>query len=345
MENKLISVVVPVYKVEPYINKCLDSLILPNKWLEKMEVIAVNDGTPDQSAEMAREYEKRYPSVFRVIDKDNGGHGSAWNRGLKEASGKYIRFLDSDDWFTTSEFIKLLEKLETLDVDIIISNYNRYYVERDTFEPMVITELEPDIIYEASELKWNDQPWEVANFWRCTYRTRMLQQNQPLFVEKVFYDDIKLSIASVIQAQKVCYIDLTIYNYLLGRPGQTMNPEVQKKNYLFKFIVQKDIFDFYLAHPVSGEGRNAYLSSKIKAWLLYEFYQFSRFPYRESRTRLAEWKTYYQKLAGVIGLNTYPLNSIKLYFTLPFPVYYFSRKWKDRLTGGDEGIGFDVWAQ
>lgn len=343
MENKLISVVVPVYKVEPYINKCLDSLILPDEWMEKLEVIAVNDGTPDRSAEMAREYEKRYPSVFRVIDKENGGHGSAWNRGLKEASGKYIRFLDSDDWFTTSEFIKLLEKLETLDVDIIISNYNRYYVERDTFEPMVITELEPDVIYEASDLKWNDQPWEVAYFWRCTYRTRMLQQNQPLFVEKVFYDDIKLGIASVIQAQKVCYIDLTIYNYLLGRPGQTMNPEVQKKNYVFKFIVQKDIFNYYLSHPVSGDGRNAYLSGKIKAWLLFEFYQFSRFPYHESKARLMEWKVYYQKLAKRIGLNNYPLNSIKLFFSVPFPVYFFSRKMKDQLSGRDQGIGYDTW--
>lgn len=341
--NKLITVVVPVYKVEAYIRKCLDSLILPDEWMNKLEVLVVNDGTPDRSADMAREYEKMYPYVFRVIDKENGGHGSAWNRGLKEASGKYVRFLDSDDWFTTAAFIKLLEKLERIDVDIVISNYNRYYVERDEYEPMVISTLDTDIIYDAASLNWNEQPWEVANFWRCTYRTRMLQQHQPLFVEKVFYDDIKLCIASVIYAQKVCYVDQIIYNYLLGRPGQTMSPAIQKKNYLFKFIVQKDIFDFYLANPVSGEGRNAYLSSKIKAWLLYEFYQFSRFPYRESKTRLAEWKTYYQKLAGAIGLNTYPLNSIKLYFTVPFPVYYFSRKLKDQILGGDQGIGYDTW--
>ena len=156
------TVVVPVYKVEQYINKCLDSLILPQEWMSRLEVLVMNDGTPDRSAEMAKEYEKRYPGVFRVIDKENGGHGSAWNRGLAEATGKYLRFLDSDDWFTTTEFVKLLEKLDTLDVDIAISNYSRYYVQRDEFEPMPITGLVPDRIYDAAELNWNEQ----LIFWR-----------------------------------------------------------------------------------------------------------------------------------------------------------------------------------
>ena len=95
--NKLLTVVVPVYKVERYINKCLDSLILPDEQMDLVEVIVVNDGTPDQSAVMAKEYERRFPNSFRVIDKENGGHGSAWNRGVAEATGKYLRFLDSDD--------------------------------------------------------------------------------------------------------------------------------------------------------------------------------------------------------------------------------------------------------
>ena len=97
--EKLLTVVVPVYKVEKYINKCLDSLVVPDKQMERLEVLAVNDGTPDNSALMAKEYEKKYPQTFKVIDKENGGHGSAWNRGVAEATGKYIKFLDSDDWF------------------------------------------------------------------------------------------------------------------------------------------------------------------------------------------------------------------------------------------------------
>lgn len=79
--NKLLTIVIPVYKVEQYINKCLDSLILSEDLMEKLEVIIVNDGTPDNSAELSREYTMRYPQTFRQIDKENGGHGSAWNVG------------------------------------------------------------------------------------------------------------------------------------------------------------------------------------------------------------------------------------------------------------------------
>ena len=74
--------------------------MLDEELMNKLEVIIVNDGTPDNSAEMSREYVKRYPLTFRQIDKENGGHGSAWNVGLKESTGYYLRFLDSDDLLT-----------------------------------------------------------------------------------------------------------------------------------------------------------------------------------------------------------------------------------------------------
>ena len=78
------TVVVPVYKVEKYINKCLDSLIVPDEQMKKLEVICVNDGTPDNSAIMAKEYVKRYPDTFQVIDKENGGHGSVKPFGIPQ---------------------------------------------------------------------------------------------------------------------------------------------------------------------------------------------------------------------------------------------------------------------
>ena len=128
--QKLLSIVIPVYKVEPYINKCLDSLVLAPELMEKLEVIIVNDGTPDNSAEMSREYVKRYPKTFRQIDKENGGHGSAWNVGLKEASGKYLRFLDSDDWFTNLD--RLLTDLEECETDIV---FNPFVKDRNRTKP------------------------------------------------------------------------------------------------------------------------------------------------------------------------------------------------------------------
>ena len=88
--------------------------------MQKIEVLVVNDGTPDHSADIAREYEKQYPETFQVIDKANGGHGSAWNRGLKEAKGTYISFLDSDDWYTNFE--DFVRELDGCDVDLVFTN-------------------------------------------------------------------------------------------------------------------------------------------------------------------------------------------------------------------------------
>ena len=344
MENKLMTVVVPVYKVEQYINKCLDSLVLPEEWMQKLEVLVVNDGTPDRSAEMAREYEVKYPATFRIIDKENGGHGSAWNRGVEEANGKYLRFLDSDDWFTTTEFIKLLERLDKMDVDLVISNYNRYWVQKDQFEPMPVVGLSSGTVLDADFLNWGEMPWEITSFWRCTYRTAMLREERPLFVEKVFYDDMKLTIVSIILAKTVCYLDLAVYNYLLGRPGQTMTPENQRKHFLHKFTVLKDYFDFYLSHPVSSDCKNAFMDRRIKYYLHNIFYQFSRFPFKASKRYLAEWKEYYLKLAGKVGLDTYPYASVKYFFTLPFPVFYYGRLLKDSLTGGDKELSYVDWS-
>ena len=107
--HKVLSIVIPVYKVEKFIRQCLDSVIVSPEEMEQIEVIVVNDGTPDNSSVIAHEYAEKYPNSIKVIDKENGGHGSAWNVGLKLATGKYLRFLDSDDWLSNlSEFISIL---------------------------------------------------------------------------------------------------------------------------------------------------------------------------------------------------------------------------------------------
>ena len=129
--SKLLSIIIPVYKVEPYINKCLDSLllyktdekgkqVLDRERMEQMDILIINDGTPDRSAEMSREYVARYPEYFRQIDKENGGHGSVWNMGVMEAKGKYIKFLDSDDWFENLDL--LIDKLNETDADIVLTH-------------------------------------------------------------------------------------------------------------------------------------------------------------------------------------------------------------------------------
>ena len=188
--QKLLTIVVPVYKVEPYINKCLDSCVLEDEnMMSQLEVIIVNDGTPDNSAEMSREYVKRYPNTFRQIDKENGGHGSAWNVGLKEATGKYLRFLDSDDWLTNLD--KLMKKLLMCDADCVLTHMNNYHEDTEKNDKWAITSSGYDTLLKLDNFdfkKLNDKT-NAFNFWFCTYKTSILKPLQPLFMEKVMYDD------------------------------------------------------------------------------------------------------------------------------------------------------------
>lgn len=227
--EKLLSVVVPVYKVEPYIDKCLSSLILEDPALmDALEVIIVNDGTPDNTAEMSREYVKRYPGTFRQIDKENGGHGSAWNVGLKEATGKYLRFLDSDDWLMNLD--RLMQDLNGCDADIVLNRYNIVLVsENRTVEKR--NPVESGIVTPIVESEWGlvERGLNTVYFWRAVYKTGILKPLLPLFAEKVMFDDAILTWAPLVHGRTFVAFDYVVYNYLLGRPGQSMSAIQDRK--------------------------------------------------------------------------------------------------------------------
>ena len=223
--DKLLTIVVPVYKVEKYINKCLDSLIVPDDQMKKIEVIVVNDGTPDNSAIMAKEYERKYPETFRVIDKENGGHGSAWNRGVAEAKGKYLRFLDSDDWFDNNDFPILINKLQSCEADVVFCNIDKHFIKSNRVVKQTLAPMKNGETIRIADFNWStlENIPRVFDFWFCTYRTSMLKNVHPLFLEKIYYDDAILFIAPMILSETFVYYDLTIYHYLLERDGQTVN--------------------------------------------------------------------------------------------------------------------------
>ena len=109
--KKILTVLIPVYNTEKYIKRCLDSLI-DESIIDNIEILIVSDGSKDNSILIAKDYEKKYPNSIKIIEKENGGHGSTINKGLEIATGKYFRVLDSDDWFNTSDFVKLVNYIK-----------------------------------------------------------------------------------------------------------------------------------------------------------------------------------------------------------------------------------------
>ena len=122
-----VSVIVPVYNVEKYLDKCLDSLA--NQTLKDLEIIIVNDGSPDNSEDIIKKYTKKYKN-FKYYKKENGGLSSARNYGIKYASGDYIAFLDSDDYVKSDMYEKMYEKAIKGNYDLVVCDIDYLYPDK-----------------------------------------------------------------------------------------------------------------------------------------------------------------------------------------------------------------------
>ena len=122
--DKILTVVIPTYNMESYLEKCLDS-VLVEQVIGLIEVMIVNDGSKDSSLLIAKRYQNRYPGSIVVVDKKNGNYGSCLNLAFSLAKGKYIRTLDADDCFDSIELVKFIEKLCSLpeNIDLVLTNY------------------------------------------------------------------------------------------------------------------------------------------------------------------------------------------------------------------------------
>lgn len=316
--DKLLTIVIPVYKVEAYINKCLDSLIIAPELMEKMDVLIINDGTPDRSADMSREYVKRFPGIFRQIDKDNGGHGSVWNMGVKEAYGKYTKFLDSDDWLENLDV--MIQKLERTDADLVITS-SISHCPGNVLWKLEIKDMEFDRVYDADQFDWlGNRSHGNYIFHHCAiYKTEMFRQYLPLFLERQPYDDVILSVAPIIGAKTLVAWNLDVYQYLMDREGQSISLEVQRKNVNAKIKVHKSTIDFIETHPIdSASTKKTYLSAKLPKLYCYGYRALMDFlPYKEAKQHSKEWDAWVREKNPQMRPRW-----IRLYRALPFPLYW-----------------------
>lgn len=330
--NKLLSIIIPVYKVEPYINKCLDSLllyktdesgkqVLDRERMELMDILIINDGTPDRSAEMSREYVVRYPEYFRQIDKENGGHGSVWNMGVMEAKGKYIKFLDSDDWLQNLDLF--LDKLQHTDSDLVLTS-TRCHCENNEVWKQNILEMEFYHPYDTDTFDWLGNPTHNYLLHHCScYKTSVFRQYMPgLFLEKQPYDDVVLWPAAMIGAKTIEAFDFPLYNYLMDRPGQSISIEVQKKNLWASIKSHKHTIEFYEKHPVkAGTTKDLYIRHRLPRSYNSYYRSSVNYPYFDGKKLAKEWDEWVRKTNPQIKTIW-----IKMYRSMPYCMYYLTVK-------------------
>ena len=210
MEKYKVSVIIPVWGVEKYISKCLDSLV--NQTLEEIEIIVVNDGSLDNSQKIIDEYVKKYPTKVKSFIKENGGQGSARNFGLKKANGEYIGYVDSDDFVELDMYEKMYNKAKEKNLDIVICG--SYNVDENNNNKVVDLDK---IIFE--DKKTNSFFGRMA-VWNKIYKKEIVEKLE--FRSKVWYEDLDFTLKALSNAKKIDYINEPFYDYLI-REGSTMN--------------------------------------------------------------------------------------------------------------------------
>lgn len=216
--GKILTIAIPMFNMEKYIQRCLDSLLIndPNLFKE-LEIIVINDGSKDKSLAIAKSYESRFPEVIRVIDKANGNYGSCLNVAFKEAKGTYFRTLDADDWFDTEEltrYITFLRKL-TETPDLILTNYIIEYNNRTEqhFLPISYSSIQS---IETFNIQTIDFCIHTATFATSVLRDIRLS-------EKISYTDTEVLLYSLPKIQTYITAPVSLYHYYIGRVDQSMS--------------------------------------------------------------------------------------------------------------------------
>jgi len=250
-EKPLLSIVVPVYNMEKYLVKCLDSLI--NQTLKNIEIICVNDGSTDSSLEMLREYEHK-DSRIKIIDKKNGGLSSARNAGMEVAQAEFIGFMDSDDWVEPETYKIAYNKIQ--DVDIVIFGTNvvgDYMMDKRDADNEYYRVKYSGRLELTDAMRLNN---DVAT-WNKLYRKSIIERNGLKFPVGMLYEDYPFFWTYIFASKTAYFEQKKLYNYL-RRVGSIMQQTFAGSPRAIEHLhVSKIIYDFlrnngtYVQHEMS----------------------------------------------------------------------------------------------
>lgn len=243
---KTISFAVPCYNSADYMDACIESLL---KCGDDVEIIIVDDGsTKDNTAEKADEWQQRHPDIIRAVHQENGGHGQAVNTGLANASGRYFKVVDSDDWLNEAamaEIMTYLRRQNELEhaTDMVVGNY----VYEKVYEGSRTVMHYRNVFPEGREFGWD----EVGHFLQSQYllmhaviyRTELLRDMGLQLPQHCFYVDNIFVYVPLPHVKTIYYRDVDMYRYFIGREGQSVNEDVMKSRIDQQLRVTREMID------------------------------------------------------------------------------------------------------
>lgn len=270
--EKILTIIIPTYNMEKYLDKCLTSLIIEDKELMKqLEVLVVIDGAKDRSSEIAHTYQDLYPETFVVIDKENGNYGSCINRGLKEAKGIYVKILDADDSFVSESLSEILLVLSKADVDLLITDH------------VAVDECGRTILKQSYNLpkmtsfgigRLSKRMREYICMHDIIYKIKNLRGISYSQTEGISYTDQEWLFLPMTTVHTIVYYPIVLYRYLLGREGQTMNLSSILKMMNHNIIGFKTMLSEYNNMDLADKGSLTYIKDRLllRAHIIYQLY-------------------------------------------------------------------------
>ena len=239
---KYISFVVPCYNSEEYMEKCIESLLIGK---DDVEIIIIDDGSKDNTGKIADKYQKKYPKIVKVVHQENGGHGEGINTGLKHATGKYFKVVDSDDWLDEEAYKKLLKEIKHIDTDLVVCNYVYTYTDGRSDHTISFA----NVYEEGKVLTWDDihkfKVTQYPSLHSMMYKKSVLDKSNIDLPKHVFYEDNLFIYLPLVNTKTILYLDLDLYRYYIGRADQSVQESQMIKRSSHQVLVSERVCTAY----------------------------------------------------------------------------------------------------
>ncbi len=225
---KLLSIAIPCYNSQDYMEHCIETLLAGG---EDVEILIVDDGSKDRTAEIADSYAEKYPTIIKAIHQENGGHGEAVNTGIRNATGLYFKVVDSDDWVDQEAYEKILKTLRELSggsetLDMLVSNF--VYEKEGAKHKKVMKYT--GILPENQMFSWSDakhfRKGRYILMHSVIYRTQLLRECGLELPKHTFYVDNIFVYVPLPYVKNMYYLNVDFYRYYIGREDQSVNENV-----------------------------------------------------------------------------------------------------------------------
>ena len=260
---KILSLIVPSYNSEAFLDRCIPSFC-EESVLDLLDIIIVNDGSADKTADVAEKYCRMYPDSIRLISQENKGHGGALNTGFAAAEGKYLKPIDADDWIETRNLPDLIHFLETCSSDVVLTHYHMVDISTGTVANMKCypEAFGKPLTMDAFMAQWRNF-YRAATFHGIAYHTEFYRKHNNKLTEHVFYEDNEYATIPFCYANTITPVDLFLYDYRVGDVNQSISITNQVKRLSHIKTVIDRMVQVYRKLP-DGSGKQ-YTAMKTQA--------------------------------------------------------------------------------